>query len=259
MLRALWQRRESRRDLVFLVVWVLLAILSFVIAAHLTHKIVAISGNPPPVTVIGVYGPTSMKGEYVPVADYSHDPTGQYLWITLPSSATEVLLSGTKGASCSAEIAGTDQHWRSVPNERPQLALDTNGYKGFVEEFDVSGADVLKCFMHLGVAERFTTDVLRLYYPSSYHALKNARLFDAPKIRFVNEAGSAEHFQVMGAAALGGAIELQPGDDPTVRWDVTTQESIRDLYLVIIGTLIAFGAALTLEVFRKIIELTVPD
>ena len=61
------------------------------------------------------------------------------------------------------------------------------------------------------------------------------------------------------AAALGGAVQLEPGDDAIVRWDVTTQESLRDLYLVIIGTLIAFGAALTIEVFRKLIEIALPD
>ena len=258
-MRTLWQRRASRRDYVFLAVWILLTIASFALAAHYTTKIVAISTKAPPVTVIGVYGPTTMKGEYVPEADYARDSTGQYLWITLPSSASEVLLSGAKGAKCVTEIAGTNQHWRDVPSVRSQVTLDTNGYKGAVDEFDVRDSDVLKCYMQMGMAERFTTDVLRLYYPSSYHALNDAKLFDSPKIRYVNESSSAEHFQVMGAAALGGAIQLEPGDDPTVRWDVTTQESLRDLYLVVIGTLIAFGAALTLEVFRKLIEITVPD
>ena len=258
-MRPLWQRRASRRDLVFLVVWILLAIASFALAAHYTTKIVAISRKPTPVSVIGVYGTTTMRGEYVPEADYVSNDAGQYLWITLPSSATKVLLSGTRGAKCVAEVSGTNQDWKSVPNARPQVTLNTNGYHGSVDAFDVRGADVLKCSLHLGSAERFTTDALRLYYPSSYHALNDANLFDAPKLRFVNDASSAEHIQVVGAAALGGAVQLEPGDDAIVRWDVTTQESLRDLYLVIIGTLIAFGAALTIEVFRKLIEIALPD
>jgi hypothetical protein len=252
-------RPETRHHLVFLIVWVLLAILSFSAANRLTHKVVDLSSKPVPTTVVGVYGAKRLT-EPANV-EYVNDSKDIFVRVYFPAGTTQIALSGAAGHHCSTSASGSSA-FQEMPLVRKRILMSTYRYKGSTEIFDVSTVPggLMECSdMHLGIAERFTTDVLRVYYPSPEYGLRNKALFGVPRMRFAANVQNAEHFQIVGSAGFGGTAQLEEGDDPTVRWDITTSESRRDVYLVVIGSLIAFGAALSLEAIRTLIEILVPS
>ncbi len=53
---------------------------------------------------------------------------------------------------------------------------------------------------------------------------------------------------------LGATRGFVPSDLVEVRWESLTSESLRDIYIVIIGALVALGAAMLLEALRPFIE-----
>jgi hypothetical protein len=252
-------RPETRHHLIFLIVWVLLAISSFYAANRLTHRVVDLSVKPAPTIVVGVYGvkrlPESASVEYV------NDSKDIFVRVYFPAGTTEIALSGAAGHNCSTSANGSSV-FQKMPLVRKRIQMSTYRYRGSTELFDVSSVPggLMECSdMHLGIAERFTTDVLRVYYPSPEYGLRDKTLFGVPRMRFSANVQNAEHFQIVGSSGFGGSAQLNEGDDPTVRWDITTSESSRDVYLVVIGSLIAFGAALSLEAIRTLIEILVPS
>jgi hypothetical protein len=253
-------RLERKHHLVFLIVWVLLAIASFYAAYRLTHRIVSLSKKPIPTIVVGVYGAA-------PLADsslvYTNNATEDFVRVYFPNGTTEIVLSGAKGNDCEVSQSAS-KSWDNMARFRRGLVIrNALKFSGPAELFDVRfvrGGGTLQCDqMQLGMAEHFTTDVVRIYYPSTQWGISEQKLFGTPKLDFSANVANSEHFQMIGSKGYGGAAELTEGDDSTVRWDLTTYEAQRDLFLVIIGSLIAFGAALCLEAVRNLIEIVFPE
>ncbi|WP_176730478.1 hypothetical protein [Devosia insulae] len=55
-------------------------------------------------------------------------------------------------------------------------------------------------------------------------------------------------------AILGDAILLRPGGNVTVRFHSMQMGEVRDWYILVIGVLVGFGAAMIIEAFRPLIE-----
>ena len=95
----------------------------------------------------------------------------------------------------------------------------------------------------------------RYEFEVQYHAKAPRRgLQPVPIIYMLPNIERAESLEVRGVPSYGSAAELRFGDTAAVKYANAVKESERDILFVVIGALIALGAAMILESLRPAIE-----
>jgi hypothetical protein len=87
------------------------------------------------------------------------------------------------------------------------------------------------------------------------HLIRTDENQPVPTLRFSATIDHADAIQVFGGRSTSSnATELPNETLGTVRYDDVRDESTRDVVLIVIGSLIAFGAAMALEAIRPFVE-----
>jgi hypothetical protein len=87
------------------------------------------------------------------------------------------------------------------------------------------------------------------------HLIRNDQNQPVPTLRFSATIDHADSIQLFGGRSTSSnATELSNETLATVRYDDVRDESTRDVVLIVIGSLIALGAAMALEAIRPFVE-----
>jgi len=229
-------------------IWGALAIALFAVAGILTAIVLNYDPSVAPVRLLfAVTVPQGVRSSQMPVVDYTQpDKRGALTIYSLPSRGVVYVSPQVDGCE---DVEGN-------PFQKTDVAPTLGAHFSRLP-FDVtrraSGAAMMTCHMQpLVTNESFIDRRLDAgyFHPSADEkplpwVLALANVADADQMRFT-----------------GGVPGQQPESEriisenyyTTSRWQSLSAESTRDILLVVIGSLIALGAATLLEALRPVVE-----
>lgn len=234
----------------FLLIWGALAALNFVIAAVLTGIVVEVSALEAPYHSVGMYG--AYRSHAVGWVYYYGGAAGGRYLIYYPAHTTSVALPTGKFTDCIY----------NQPPQRRVLSSDvtTSSYQGrsfYLIRLSPSphGAATngeVTCRLDFAPTRTsftdYAMDIWFLPYPPKGSV-------SAATLNYYVQFDGAENMQVFGARATSSSsAALEPDDESVIRFTDVRRQSLREIMFVVIGTLVAFGAALSLEAIRPYVE-----
>ena len=241
-----WEVPTRLRAIRFSLIWGGLAIALFICAGVLTAIILRYNPQPGPLLRFGMTVPSDVRPSHLPVVSYSQpDGHAQLSLYFLPSSGVFYV---------SPRIDRCEEY-----NQNPFQKVDISSRPGetisrvtFRVTSTGPGSDSMQCYTEPLVASESFID--RRLDTENFHPhtaekqigwILGLNAGDADKLRF---SGGLPGEQPEIERILEGSYRT------TARWESLSAESIRDILLVVIGSLIALGAATLLEALRPMID-----
>ena len=276
----------------FAVLWRSLALIAFVLAAVLTAHVVRVRDETPIMQFVGAYG--DYRGDAVATLYLSHDvmtmtAPPQTKYILLPGSGPCWLvqeneirtgMTGTQVASVGKDGDGIIAESEAGPSPppknwiRPVKSAKASSYAGFIladvsgswaSGMTVDGPKSIACSLANVPPARltYTKYALLLAYdredapndPLMFFGWNWSGKRPIETLRVVPDIPHADAVAMIGAVATGAYADLHPLDRLRIEYNDTVNESRRDILFVVIGALIALGAAMMLESLRPIVEM----
>jgi hypothetical protein len=262
--------------------WLTLSVISFTVAGHLTRQITRVNkvvgSNAPTGTVwteggsryaFSVFAAPGTSGRAVALFDYPlGDPTAVLSFHLPPGSQririTRLIVHGCHYLGPGDALPGTGTGGKVLPEPERFPIWVSGRAAGFETVVDVSGlafddrhsvdCDVVPAYLREG----FVTTVMLFLNDTTapFPSAEGRPLVPVPiELRMNNDIGSSEVISGSNPEPMAeNAIVLNPADHVAVRWRWIEDEQRRDVYLVLIGTFIAFGAAMFIETVRPFID-----
>jgi hypothetical protein len=236
----------------FLYIWGALSLVMFAIAAVLTAVLVHVSALEPP------YHPIGMYGNYHGPAQgwiYYYRTTregGNYL-VYYPEGTRVVALPYGILERCTNELPSR----HVIPKSSIRSVQQKSGQYYLVWLSALARGTVhdgkATCAMGFAPTRDSFTD-----YSIDYWFLPSLPIAGSP-IPTLNISAileGAANMQVLGERATSSSsAALEPDDEVVIRYSDVRLLSLRDVMLVVIGALVALGAAMALEAIRPFVEL----
>jgi hypothetical protein len=178
-------------------------------------------------------------------------------WILWTPAQTERVILPSAGHCVEGDDVETSRpippkrtrYWKSDEPafEDDKVAIDVSGSYALQD----NGLKAIACDTRMRPARmNFTKYTFDIYdngdVPKGMHSIETIQVI--PRIPY------AEGLSLMGAMAGGSYAELHYGDSIEIEYNNTLRDSQRDILFVVIGALIALGAAMVLESLRPGVE-----
>ncbi len=246
------ERQLSAYADLFLYIWGTLSLFMFAIAAALTAVLVHVSTAEAPSHSIGMYG------DYHGAAQgwiyyYRTKREGDDYLIYYPAGTKAIVLPYGNLGRCTNELPVR----RAIPKSSIRSVQSQNGDYYLIPLSMLSRGALqdgkVTCAMDVVPTRESFTDYSIDYWflptlPSAGSAVATLN------ISAILEG--AANMQIFGERATSSSsAALEPDDETVIRYSDVRLLSLRDVMLVIIGALVALGAAMALEAIRPYVEL----
>lgn len=201
--------------------------------------------------VFNVVGSEGETGRATMLFDYTTEDEVAVLSFQLPPGAKSLMVRDyVQGRGCRRQWPG-----RSDPRGDPLPWRDAGPYTEFiVEEAAADPQSLVEC----NVWPRYRTDAFTTIVSAFYN--DNGSLTTEPGNRYlpveliINGRDGPTEITATNRANPGDVPLLLPGGLLTVRFHSMRAEEARDWYILWIGVLVGFGAAMLIECIRPVIE-----